>query len=46
MQKKARSQTRFYYRRCAVVPKVHYMYTFSEMQRIQSSIAIRKIQVQ
>jgi len=38
--KKARSQIRFYDRRCAVVPKVLYMYKFYEMQRIQSSISI------
>ncbi|XP_044317580.1 uncharacterized protein LOC123038082 [Drosophila rhopaloa] len=42
--KKARSQIRFYDRRCAVVPKVLYMYKFYEMQRIQNtiSIALRK----
>jgi len=38
--KKARSQIRFYDRRWAVVPKVLYMYTFYEMQRIQSSVSI------
>jgi len=37
---KARSQIRFYDRRCAIVPKVLYMYKFYEMQRIQSSISI------
>jgi len=38
--KKSRSQIRFYDRRCAVVPKVLYMYKCYEMQRIQSSISI------
>jgi len=41
--KKARSQIRVYDRRCAVVPKVLYMYKFYEMQRIQSSISIAMI---